>query len=125
MNNLFSWLIAAAVIPVLSWSGISIGHKKARSAAIAAAEHGKLFSDGPKAQHPHIDLESCIGCGTCVDACPEGDVLAMLNGKATIVKGHKCIGHGICAEVCPVGAITMVMAKAPAERGHARPDAGV
>jgi thioredoxin reductase len=49
-----------------------------------------------------------------VDACPEGDVLGILNGKATIVKGHKCIGHGICAEVCPVGAITMVMAKASA-----------
>ena len=91
-----------------------IGHKKREAAAIAAAEHGKLFSDGPKAQHPHINLESCIGCGTCVDACPEGDVLGLLNGKATIVKGHKCIGHGLCAEVCPVGAITIVMAKASA-----------
>jgi putative YpdA family bacillithiol system oxidoreductase len=42
--------------------------------------------------------------------CPEGDVLAMLGGKAVIVNGHKCIGHSLCAEVCPVGAITMVMA---------------
>jgi putative YpdA family bacillithiol system oxidoreductase len=42
--------------------------------------------------------------------CPEGDVLAMLGGKAVIVNGYKCIGHSLCAEVCPVGAITMVMA---------------
>lgn len=112
-NNLFSWLIAAAVILFFVVRYL-IGHRKREAAAIAAAEHGKLFSDGPKAQHPHINLESCIGCGTCVDACPEGDVLGLLNGKATIVKGHKCIGHGICAEVCPVGAITMVMAKASA-----------
>jgi putative YpdA family bacillithiol system oxidoreductase len=42
--------------------------------------------------------------------CPEGDVLAMLGGKAVIVNGHKCIGHSLCAEACPVGAITMVMA---------------
>jgi thioredoxin reductase (NADPH) len=113
MDNLFSWLIAAAVVlffVVRYW----IGHRKRESAAIAAAEHGKLFSDGPRAQHPHINLESCIGCGTCVDACPEGDVLGLLNGKVSIVKGHKCIGHSICADVCPVGAITMVMAKASA-----------
>ena len=112
-NNLFSWLIAAAVVlffVVRYW----LGHRKREAAAIAAAEHGKLFSDGPRAQHPHINLESCIGCGTCVDACPEGDVLGLLNGKATIVKGHKCIGHSICADVCPVGAITMVMARASA-----------
>ncbi len=42
--------------------------------------------------------------------CPEGDVLAMLGGKAVIVNGYKCIGHSLCAEACPVGAITMVMA---------------
>ena len=113
MENLYSWLIAAAIVlffVVRYW----VGHRKREKAAIEAAEHGKLFSDGPRAQHPHINLESCIGCGTCVDACPEGDVLGLLNGKATIVKGHKCIGHSICAEVCPVGAITMVMAKASA-----------
>ena len=112
-NNLFSWLIAAAVVMIFVVRYL-IGHKKRVKAAIEAAEHGKLFSDGPRAQHPHINLESCIGCGTCVDACPEGDVLGLLNGKATIVKGHKCIGHSLCADVCPVGAITMVMAKASA-----------
>jgi thioredoxin reductase/Pyruvate/2-oxoacid:ferredoxin oxidoreductase delta subunit len=113
MENLYSWLIAAAIV-LLFVVRYLIGHRKREKAAIEAAEHGKLFSDGPRAQHPHINLESCIGCGTCVDACPEGDVLGLLNGKATIVKGHKCIGHSICAEVCPVGAITMVMAKASA-----------
>jgi len=79
-----------------------------------AAEKGKLRSDGPKAQHPHIDISNCIGCATCTTVCPEGDVLAMLGGKAALVNGHKCIGHGLCAEACPVGAITMVMASASA-----------
>ncbi|HET9386320.1 MAG TPA: NAD(P)-binding domain-containing protein [Gemmatimonadales bacterium] len=80
------------------------------AAARAAAERGKLHSDGPRAQHPHIDVTHCIGCGACVDACPEGDVLAVIAGKAAIANGHKCIGHGLCAEACPVGAITIVMA---------------
>jgi len=113
MENTLSWLIATAVV-LFFVVRYMIGHKKREAAAIAAAEQGKLYSDGPRAQHPHINLESCIGCGTCVDACPEGDVLGLLNGKATIVKGYKCIGHSICADVCPVGAITMVMAKATA-----------
>ncbi len=78
--------------------------------ARAAAEKGKTFSEGPKSQHPHIDNAQCIGCATCTTVCPEGDVLAMLGGKAAIVNGYKCIGHGLCADACPVGAITMVMA---------------
>ncbi len=84
--------------------------KKREAQAREAAEKGKLFSEGPKAQHPHIDTNSCIGCATCTSVCPEGDVLAMIAGKAVIVNGYKCIGHGLCAEACPVGAITMVMA---------------
>ena len=78
--------------------------------ALAAAERGKLFSGGPRAQHPHINVSYCIGCGACVDVCPEGDVLAVIAGKAAIVNGSKCIGHGLCADACPVGAIEIVMA---------------
>lgn len=78
--------------------------------ARAAAERGKLHSGGPQAQHPHIDISRCIGCGTCADACPEGDVLGIIAGKAAIINGHKCIGHSLCAEACPVGAIEIVMA---------------
>src|SRR5215467_1008698 len=84
--------------------------KKRGAKAREAVEKGKLFSEGPKAQHPHIDTNHCIGCATCTSVCPEGDVLAMIGGKAVIVNGHKCIGHGLCADACPVGAITMVMA---------------
>jgi thioredoxin reductase/ferredoxin len=84
--------------------------KKRERRAHEAAEKGKLYSEGPTAQHPHIDNNYCIGCATCTTVCPEGDVLAMIGGKAVIVNGHKCIGHGLCADACPVGAITMVMA---------------
>ena len=84
--------------------------KKREARAREAAEKGALYSDGPRAQHPHIDNTRCIGCALCTTVCPEGDVLAMLGGKAAIVNGYKCIGHSLCAEACPVGAITMVMA---------------
>ncbi len=80
--------------------------------ALAAASRGGLVTEGPRAQHPHIDVDHCIGCGACVDVCPEGDVLAVIGGKAAIANGQKCIGHGLCAEACPVGAIEIVMAPA-------------
>jgi len=84
--------------------------KKERAARISA-EHSAV-GDGPRAQHPHIDISWCIGCGACVTACPEYDVIAVLGGKAALVNPAKCIGHGLCADACPVGAIEIVMAPA-------------
>src|SRR5271166_5954322 len=109
MDNLIT-LVIATVVTLIFVRGYLIKLKKREEQAREAAEKGKVFSEGPKAQHPHIDTTYCIGCQTCTTVCPEGDVLAMLGGKAVIVNGYKCIGHSLCAEACPVGAITMVMA---------------
>lgn len=61
--------------------------------------------------HPHIDVTNCIGCGGCVKVCPEGDVIGIIEGKATLIHGAKCVGHGLCVDACPVGAIQLLMAK--------------
>ncbi|MGB8474826.1 MAG: NAD(P)-binding domain-containing protein [Candidatus Acidiferrum sp.] len=86
--------------------------KRREANALAAAAKGKIYSEGPRAQHPHIDSTYCIGCAICTQVCPEGDVLAMIGGKAAIVNGYKCIGHSLCAEACPVGAIKMMTSNA-------------
>jgi thioredoxin reductase/Pyruvate/2-oxoacid:ferredoxin oxidoreductase delta subunit len=109
MDSLIAFLITAAVLGIFV-SRYLAKMKQAEARAQVAAEKANLRSDGPRAQHPHIDVEYCIGCAACVPVCPEGDVLGIVGGKAAIVNGTKCIGHGLCAEVCPVGAITMVMA---------------
>jgi thioredoxin reductase (NADPH) len=75
-----------------------------------AVAKGQLYSEGPRGQHPHIDVTHCIGCQACTAVCPEGDVLGMVGGKAAFVKPYKCIGHGLCVDVCPVGAIELVTA---------------
>ena len=103
-------LVVAAIIGSFFVRGYLKSLKKQAEHARASAAKGSLFSEGPKSQHPHIDTEWCIGCGGCTSVCPEGDVLAMIGGKAAIVNGHKCIGHALCADACPVGAITMVLA---------------
>jgi thioredoxin reductase (NADPH) len=109
MDTIVAFIVAAVIILFFMRSYLK-DQKKKEARAREAAEKGKLRSDGPQAQHPHIDATYCIGCAACTMVCPEGDVLAMLGGKAVIVNGYKCIGHSLCAEVCPVGAITMVMA---------------
>ena len=109
MDSLIAFLIAAAIIFFFMRRYLK-KQKHTEIQARAAAEKGKLRSDGPQSQHPQIDATNCIGCAACTTVCPEGDVLAMLGGKAVIVNGYKCIGHSLCAEACPVGAITMIMA---------------
>lgn len=110
MDTLLTWLIACSVLGFFL-ARYWLAQKRKESAARATLERGPLFSEGPRAQHPKIDLDACIGCGACVAACPEGDVLALIDGKASIINAHKCIGHGLCAEECPVAAIAMTTAK--------------
>lgn len=102
--------LAFALILLLTLCLQVRGIRCREAAARESAEKAGLSSDGPRAQHPHIDVTWCIGCGACVAACPEGDVLAVIGGKAALVNGPRCIGHGLCADACPVGAIEIVMA---------------
>lgn len=64
-------------------------------------------TDQPIAQHPQIDVQACIGCGTCIAACPESGVLGLVDGVARVIHGSRCIGHGHCEDACPVNAITV------------------
>jgi thioredoxin reductase/Pyruvate/2-oxoacid:ferredoxin oxidoreductase delta subunit len=63
----------------------------------------------PVSLHPVIDRNLCLGCATCVDACPEGNVLGVIKEKAQLVNPSHCIGHGACKTACPTDAITLVL----------------
>ena len=58
-----------------------------------------------KRQIIHIDQEKCNGCGACAAACHEG-AIAMIGGKATLMRDDYCDGFGDCLPGCPTGAIT-------------------
>ncbi len=61
----------------------------------------------PVSLYPHIDLKTCIGSGACITACPEKDILGIVDGVATVINTANCIGHGACFHACPVEAITL------------------
>ncbi len=75
----------------------------------------KVTADGlvePASLHPVFDPKMCVGCGACVSACPEGEVIGMIHGKAQLLHPTKCIGHGACKRSCPFDAITLVFGTA-------------
>ena len=60
-----------------------------------------------------IDQEKCNGCGACAAACHE-DAIAMVDGKAQLMRDDYCDGLGDCLPACPTGAITFVEREAAA-----------
>ena len=60
-----------------------------------------------------IDQEKCNGCGVCAEACHEG-AIAMVDGKAKLMRDDYCDGLGDCLPGCPTGAISFVEREAAA-----------
>jgi len=85
--------------------------RKEQMALTTAQEAIAASLTEPPSLHPVIDANKCIGCRSCLAACPEQDahpVLGMIRGKARLVGPANCIGHGACKSACPAGAIELV-----------------
>jgi thioredoxin reductase/ferredoxin len=110
MSLSFDPLMAFYALPLaLVWAVYFGVRKNAERRSVskrqAAAEAGLLE---PPTLHPEIDPIRCVGCGACVRACPEGEILGLINGKAVLVEPSECIGHGACRAACPSNAINLV-----------------
>lgn len=101
--------ITPLVVIYLLYSGAKLRrHKKSITVQKATVEAGLTE---PSSMWPVINHNRCIGCGSCVAACPEQAahaVLGIINGKSNLVGPAYCIGHGACEIVCPRDAITLV-----------------
>lgn len=86
--------------------------KEKKASRVVEAKIERAKQDGtfePVSLHPVIDLATCISSGACVEACPEKDIIGIVNGKATLINASQCIGHGACFHACPVEAISLVI----------------
>ena len=101
------WSAALVLVALIVLPYVGRFRRRLRVDRERKEEAAALGIDKPAAQYPYVDPLQCIGCGACVRACPEGDVLGLVGGTAVVVNGLRCVGHGRCEEACPVGAITV------------------
>ena len=99
----FVLILAAGIVVVYLFK-----HRKNSRKITTKIEKAKEFGFyEPVSLHPVIDPEICLGSGACVRACPEKDILGLVNGKAQTINASRCVGHGACFHACPVQAITL------------------
>jgi thioredoxin reductase/NAD-dependent dihydropyrimidine dehydrogenase PreA subunit len=109
-----SWSLILYALPLALIVGVYLLRQR-RVYQHARRVHEESISAGltePASLHPVIDPARCLGCGSCVAACPEQPahtVLGLIDGKAVLVGPSDCIGHGACRAACPVDAITLVL----------------
>lgn len=89
MENLIIWGVAVLMILIFVIPYYIKYQKSVKKDNRKLNEARRLGAEKAVAQHPQIDELKCIGCGACVDACPEGSVLGIVSGKAVIINGLK------------------------------------
>ncbi len=107
------WIDSTTTMVVASLASVAAGgfalefgrQRAARKSLLHAGERG---GGDPPSLYPRIDPALCIGCGACVEACPEEDVLRVIEGRARLVHAAHCVGHGRCKTACPTSAIELV-----------------
>jgi thioredoxin reductase (NADPH) len=99
----FIFILLVSIVAFYLWK-----NSKRSSTNKAKIEKAKeLGFYEPVSLHPVVNLEICIGSGACITACPEKDILGIVNGQAFPINASRCIGHGACFYACPVHAITL------------------
>jgi thioredoxin reductase/Pyruvate/2-oxoacid:ferredoxin oxidoreductase delta subunit len=107
LENIIAYSVILFVVIIIFFIYLS-RYKKRTKVTIDKIEKAKeLGFHEPVSLHPVVDLDTCIGSGACIAACPEKDILGLVNGQAHTINASRCVGHGACFHACPVGAISL------------------
>ena len=107
LENIITYSVVAGIIGFVMYFYLRRSRVRTEMNIQKIAKAKEFGLHEPISLHPVIDTESCIGSGACIEACPEKDIIGLVNGKATTINASRCVGHGACFHACPVEAITL------------------
>jgi len=111
-KNLFAIFAFGAPFALFTYIFISKRSSTSQKSLTAFINVKNAGLTEPASLHPLIDPNLCVGCASCITACPEGNVLGLINNRAHLINPTHCIGHGACKSSCPMDAITLVFGTA-------------
>ena len=107
IENFLGYALGIILIIFILYYYLRSNAKKSKDVSKKIDKAKELGFYEPNSLHPVIDTDTCIGSGACVAACPEHDILGLVNGKGTTINASRCVGHGACFHACPVQAISL------------------
>ena len=94
-----SWLLLLGIVRALGLAFLATlsrqGELRRMQKSLVQRERAQRATSRELLRHPVVDLSRCLGCGTCVTACPEDDVLALVHGQAVVVNGTLPVGSDV------------------------------
>jgi thioredoxin reductase (NADPH) len=124
LENIAAYLIVAIFLLLVFYFYIKNAKRSTETTQIKINKAVEMGFHEPVSLHPVVNHEICIGSGACIQACPEKDILGLINGQAHTVNASRCVGHGACFHACPVQAITLCIGteKRGVELPHVSPE---
>lgn len=106
-EKIIGFILTIGLVAIIFFIYLSIIKRRTRRTnhKIEKAKAAGLHE--PISLHPVIDIESCIGSGACIEACPEKDILGWASSRSKVINTSRCVGHGACFHACPVQAISL------------------
>lgn len=102
------YLVVVALIALLFvWPAWRSFRREEEEARVLLAKAVAAGQQEPSTLRPYVDPGRCMGSGACVTACPEGVILKVIDGRATVVNASACVGHGACVDACPMSALRL------------------